>query len=336
VRELEQQRRQLPSQKPNDPTYRRLKYLRYCDDFILGFIGPKAEAQDIKQAIATFLQEELSLELNQDKTLITHAKTSQAQFLGYALSVYQADHKLSPRSGTKTKTRSINGNIRLGLPHGLVDEHLKRYQRNGKPIHEPVLIHNSEAQIINVYQQRFRGLAEYYKYAVDRAHLSKLKHGMETALTKTLANKFKTKVSKIYRKYGATRTVDNHSYKTLQVEIATPTGTRTIYWGAIPLKVVKPGSQPLNDQKYNPRSQGIYSDLIQRLKANQCQLCGSDQDCEVHHIRKLSDLKQRWRGRKEKPEWVKAMIARQRKTMVVCRQCHLKIHTGKPTPNQSS
>jgi group II intron reverse transcriptase/maturase len=333
VRKLEQQRRQLPSQETNDPNYRRLKYIRYCDDFILGFIGPKGEAEEIKQAIATFLQQELCLELNQDKTLITHAKTSQAQFLGYALSVYQADHKLSLRRGTKTKARSINGSIRLGLPYGLIGEHLKRYQRNGKLIHEPVLIHNSDAQIISIYQQRFRGLAEYYKYAVDRARLSKLKHGMEIALTKTLANKFKTRVSKIYRQYAATRLVDNHLYKTLQVVIATSTGTRTIYWGAIPLKVVKPGSQPLTDQKYNPRSQGIYTDLIQRLKANQCQLCGLDQDCEVHHIRKLSDLKQRWRGRKEKPEWVKVMIARQRKTIVVCRQCHLKIHAGKPTPN---
>lgn len=335
VADLEQQRRQIPTQDPNDPHYRRLKYVRYCDDFILGFIGPKAEAEQIKQAISKFLQEELLLEMNQDKTLITHAKTSQAQFLGYAISVYQADHKLSTRTGTKTKARSINGSIRLGIPYGLIEKHLKRYQKNNKPIHEPVLIHNSDAHIINIYQQRFRGLAEYYKYAVDRARLSQLKHVMETALTKTLANKFRTRVSKIYDKYAATRTVENYTYKTLQVEIPTQTGTRYIYWGAIPLKVVKPGRQALNDQKYNPRIQGVHSDLIQRLQANQCQLCGSDQDCEVHHIRKLANLKQRWRGRKEKPEWVKVMIARHRKTIVVCRQCHIKIHKGQPIPKRS-
>ena len=336
VAALEQQCRQLPSQDPNDPNYRRLKYIRYCDDFLLGFIGPKSEAQKIKQAISHFLHQELHLELNQDKTLITHAKTSQAHFLGYAISTYQANHKISLRTGTKTKTRSINGCIRLGLPYGLIDEQVKRYQKNGKPIHEPVLLPNSDAHIINVYQQRFRGLAEYYKYAVDRGRLSKLKHVMEIALTKTLANKFKTRVSQIYRKYATTRAVENHTYKVLQVEISTETTTRHIYWGAIPLKTIKPGTQPLNDRKYTPRIQGIHSDLIQRLQANQCQLCGSNQQCEVHHIRKLSNLKQRWRGRQEKPEWVKVMIARHRKTIVVCRQCHLKIHTGQPTPNQSS
>ena len=336
VTELEQQRRQLPSQDPNDPNYRRLKYVRYCDDFILGFIGPKSEAKEIKQAISQFLQQELQLELSQEKTLITHAKTSQAHFLGYAISVYHTNHKISPRTGTKAKTRSINGGIRLGIPYGLTDEHIKRYQKNGKPTHEPVLIHNSDAHIINLYQQRYRGLAEYYKYAVDRGRLSKLKHIMETALTKTLANKFRTSVPKIYQKYKATRSVDNHSYKVLQIEIPTPTRTHYVYWGAIPLKVIKPGTQPLNDQKYNPRMQGLHSDLIQRLLADECELCGSDQECEVHHIRKLSNLKQRWRGRKEKPEWVKVMIARHRKTIVVCRQCHMKIHTGKPTPKRSS
>lgn len=336
VADLEQQRRQYPSQNPNDPHYRRLKYIRYCDDFILGFIGPKSEAEAIKQLISNFLQKELHLELNQDKTLITHAKTDQAQFLGYAISTLHSNSKISPRTGTKTKTRSINGNIRLGIPTGLIDQHIKPYQKNGKPIHQSVLIHNSDAHIINVYQQRFRGLAEYYKFAADRAKLSKLKHVMETSLTKTLANKFKTRVSKIYRRYGTTRNMEDYNYKVLQVEIPTKSGARTTHWGAIPLNVIKPGTQILNDQKYNPRIQGIHSDLIQRLQANECQLCGSNQNCEVHHIRKLSNLKQRWRGRKEKPEWVKVMIARHRKTIVVCRQCHLKIHSGKPTPKPSS
>jgi hypothetical protein len=55
--------------------FRRLKFCRYADDFILGFTGPKAEAEVIKEQLATFLREELKLELNTEKTLITHART---------------------------------------------------------------------------------------------------------------------------------------------------------------------------------------------------------------------------------------------------------------------
>ena len=100
---------------------------------------------------------------------------------------------------------------------------------------------------MDVYQQRFRGVAEYYKYAVDRNALRKLKYVMEVALTKTLANKFKTTVASIYRKYGGKRTVNGYTYKVLVVEVPTKNGTRYIYWGGIPLKVVKPGTEPIDD-----------------------------------------------------------------------------------------
>jgi group II intron reverse transcriptase/maturase len=335
VRELEQQRRTMPSQDVHDPNFRRLKYVRYADDFLLGLIGSKSEAEAIKAAVGTFLRDKLYLEMSESKTLITHARTEYVRFLGYAISVYHSDDKLSPRTGTPVKTRSANGVIRLGIPHGLVDEIAKRYQRNGKPIHEAGLLCYSDAQIIDVYQRRFRGLAQYYKYAVDRCRLGKLKHVMETALTKTLANKFRTSVARIYRKYKSTRVVGGYTYKTLQVEVSTRRGTRYIYWGAIPLRVVKPGDEPIDDN-IGRRNVALSSrtDLIQRLQAGKCEICGFEGKCDVHHIRKLSDLKKRWKGRKEKPEWVKRMIALQRKTLVVCPECHVDIHAGRPTPKK--
>jgi hypothetical protein len=165
--------------------------------------------------------------------------------------------------------------------------------------------------------------------------LGKLKHVMETALTKTLANKFQTSVARIYRKYKGMRVVDGYTYKTLQVEVPTKRGKRCIYWGAIPLKVVKPGTEPIDDN-IGRRNVALSSrtDLIQRLQAGKCEICGFEGDCDVHHIRKLSDLKKRWKGRKEKPEWVKRMIALQRKTLVVCPECHVDIHAGRPTPKR--
>ena len=337
VQELELQRRKLPSQDVHDPNFRRLKYIRYADDFILSFIGTKSEAEEIKAAISAFLKEKLHLEMSASKTLITHSRTEHARFLGYDISVYHADDKISPRSGTLTKTRSVNGCIRLGIPYGKVDELAKRYMRGEKPIHEAGLLAFSDAQIIDVYQQRFRGLAEYYKFAADRKALRKLKYVMEVSLTKTLANKFKSTVARIYQRYGGKRTVQGITYKVLVVEVPTKNGTRYIYWGGIPLKVVKPGTEILDDN--NGRRNVTLSsrtDLVQRLQANECEICGSQEYCEVHHVRKLADLKNRWRGRKEKPAWVTTMIAMQRKTLVVCAKCHVAIHTGKPLPARST
>ncbi len=75
ARELRKQLRGTPSKDPQDPGYRRLRYCRYADDTLLGFAGPKAEAEQIKQRLAQFLRDDLKLELNPDKTLITHART---------------------------------------------------------------------------------------------------------------------------------------------------------------------------------------------------------------------------------------------------------------------
>ena len=77
-----------------------------------------------------------------------------------------------------------------------------------------------------------------------------------------------------------------------------------------------------------PTHSKVRSDLIRRLQADTCELCGSHENCEVHHIRKLVDVKKRWAGRREKPAWVQKMVMLRRKTLIVCRQCHLAIHNG--------
>jgi len=76
------------------------------------------------------------------------------------------------------------------------------------------------------------------------------------------------------------------------------------------------------------------NELIKRLLAGACELCGSTVDCEVHHVRKLADLKTK--GQAEKPSWIRVMASRQRKTLVVCRYCHEAIHAGRPTRQRTS
>jgi group II intron reverse transcriptase/maturase len=333
AQQWDKQRRQLPSQDTHDPNYRRLSYIRYADDFLLGFIGSKAEAADVKTAVGTFLREQLKLTLSPEKTLITHARTQHAHFLGYAISTQQSDTRHMPREGTRITTRAANGKIRLGIPYGRITEEIRRYQRHGKPIHERGLMHFSDAHIILTYQMRYRGLVEYYQYAVDLHRFGRLKWVMETALTKTLAHKFKISVREVYRQYHGKRPVNGYTYKTLQVEVPTTRGSSLIYWGAVPLRVVKPGSKPLVDTIQRDMKLH-YTDLTKRLRADQCELCGATSNCEVHHVRKLSDLKRRWAGRKEAPIWVQRMIRIQRKTLVVCQKCHKDIHAGRPLPNK--
>lgn len=333
AKQLQQQKRHMPSQDTHDPNYRRLKYIRYADDFLLGFIGSKAEAKDIKAAIGEFLRDKLKLTLSPEKTLITHARTQYAHFLGYAVSTQHADNRHMPRAGTRVTTRAANGKIRLGVPDGLIVEEIRHYQRQGKPIHEAGLLHFSDAHIIQTYQMRYRGLVQYYQYAVDVHRFGYLKWVMETALTKTLAHKLKISVRTVYHKYHGKREVNGYTYKTLQVDVPTTRGSSLIYWGAVPLRVTKAGTKPLSDL-IPPDMKWHHNDLTKRLCADECELCGSKEDCEVHHVRKLSDLKQRWAGRQEAPVWVQRMIRLQRKTLVVCRKCHSEIHAGKPLPNK--
>lgn len=339
VHRLEQERRSHPAVNTQDPDFRRLRYTRYADDFILGFIGSKAEALEIKAQIGRYLQEKLHLQLSNEKTLITHARTQQARFLGYAISIYDADDKIARRTYDAAKTRSINGKVRLGIPYGLLDERAKHYQRNGHSVSEPQLLQDTVPHILQTYQLRYRGLVQYYKYAVDIATFSKLKYAMEIALVKTLAHKLRIKVSRVYRRYRTTMQVNGQRYRVLQTEVDTGKRIVTFHWGAVPLKVTKVIHEPLNDNQddfNNFQYMEKRSDLITRLCAHQCEVCGAETKCEAHHIHKLADLKKRWQGRREKPLWVQKMIALQRKTLIVCPDCHRKIHNGEPLPQKPS
>jgi Reverse transcriptase (RNA-dependent DNA polymerase) len=114
ARQHRRQMQQLPSLVPTDPGYRRMRYLRYADDWLIGFIGPRSEAEAIKRRLKEFLREQLKLTLSETKTLLTHARSERARFLGYEIAVAQADHKHDRRGH-----RSINGQIgRKTCPSG--------------------------------------------------------------------------------------------------------------------------------------------------------------------------------------------------------------------------
>ena len=320
---LEKQRHELPSVDPYDPNYRRLRYCRYADDFLLGFIGPKEEAEEIKRQLGTFLQEHLKLELSKTKTLITHARTEAAKFLGYHISTFQRN---DAHEKSYYKRRVLNGKVELSLPKAVIQEQSQRYMKGNKPMHRPEMENDSVFTIISYYQGVYRGLVEYYRMAHNVYQLNQLKWIMETSLTKTLAAKLKLSVRKVYAKYHTTLLVDHKPYKGLQVVIPRGEGKKPLvaHWGGIPLR--RQMDLPLNDRPYPYWD--ARTELVQRLLADTCELCGSHTAIEVHHIRALKDLKQY--GRSEKPAWVKTMVARHRKTLIVCRSCHQDIHHGRP------
>jgi hypothetical protein len=151
---------------------------------------------------------------------------------------------------------------------------------------------------------------------------------MERSLTKTLANKHKSTSMQMRNKYRSTIETPYGPMKCLKVTIEREKGKKPLvtYFGGIPLRRQK--EVTLHDQ--TPRMfDGTRSELVKRLLADTCEMCGSKENIEVHHIRKLADLD--IEGRPEKPAWVKRMAARRRKTLVVCHDCHDAIHAGRPT-----
>ena len=175
-----------------DPGYRRLQYIRYADDHILGFIGPKAEAEQIKARLATFLRETLGLELNAGKTLITHGRTIPARFLGYDIIVQHCDTK---RTGGH---RQANGKIALRVPPNMVGEgQCARYRQHGKPWHRPRLLNLDDYDIVRIYGAEYAGVVNYYLLAQDVWRLHTLHWHALTSMLKTLAARHRSSITKM-------------------------------------------------------------------------------------------------------------------------------------------
>jgi hypothetical protein len=315
VRQLRQQLRHHPSADPDDPGYRRLRYVRYADDHLLGFIGPKAEAEQIKTRLAQFLRDDLKLELNEGKTLITHARTQAARFLGYEITVVH--HPDRP---------VVNGRVWLRVPRSVVKAKCAPYLTGGKPARRPELFNRDDLAIVSTYGAQYRGIVQYYLLAGDVWRLYRLNWAAQTSMLKTLAGKHGSTVAAMARKYKATT--------------QTPYGPRTCFEVTVERRGRKPlvgrfGGIPLIRQKtavlhdrqpppiIHPRKE-----LLMRLQAGRCEWCDQRAPVQVHQVRKLADLV---KPGGPQPVWAKLMADRRRKTLVVCTDCHQAIHATHPT-----
>jgi group II intron reverse transcriptase/maturase len=320
VRELRKRQRCLPSQDPQDPGYRRLRYARYADDHLLGFVGPRAEAEEIKARLAQFLRDDLKLELSQEKTLITPARTGAAKFLGYEITVQHSNHK------TTHGRRAVNGVVRLRVPTAVIKAKCALYLQRGKPATRAPLVNQGEFDIVAAYGAEYRGLVQYYLLAGDVHRLNRLHGVMRTSLLKTLACKYDSTGQKMAAKYKA--------------KIETPHGLRTCLQVVVERSGRKPlvarfGGMPLKRQQKAVITDRIpervvypQKELPLRLLRGRCEICEATGDVVVHHVRKLADLDQ---PGPSQPAWAKLMAKRRRKTLVVCTTCHHAIHAEHPT-----
>jgi group II intron reverse transcriptase/maturase len=324
ARSLRQRLRGLPSKDLHDPGYRRLRYCRYADDHLLGFTGPKAEAEEIKQRLGQFLHDELRLELSDEKTLITHARTSAARFLNYEITVRQNDQAIT------NGQRSSNGTVRLRVPAKVIKAKGAHYMKRGQPARRTQVMNMDDYTIVSIYGAEYRGIVQYYLLASDVYRLNRLNWVMETSMLKTLAGKHRSTVCKTAAKYKA--------------KVDTPYGLRTCFEARIertggrkPL-VARYGGIPLRPQKkavlrdHQPDRAVGPKELITRLLANRCEICERSGNVQVHHIRKLADLDKFLdrSGPTDMPAWAAIMAKRRRKALVVCQYCHDNIHAGPP------
>lgn len=181
---LEVERRNTPSVDPYDENYRRCRYVRYADDFLIGFTGSKADAEEIKAAMHNFLENELHLELSQEKTLITNASSQAAKFLGYEIKAQRANDYIDPKG-----RRGANGAIALFVPAKVIESKCQSFKRKGKVTHRNELLQEDDFSIVQQFQAEYRGLIQYYILAQNLSWFSTLYWVMETSLLKTFVPK---------------------------------------------------------------------------------------------------------------------------------------------------
>jgi group II intron reverse transcriptase/maturase len=319
ARELLRRQRSMPSMDPQDPGYRRLRYTRYADDALLGFTGPKAEAEEIRTRLARFLREDLKLELSQEKTLITHARTQAAKFLGYEITVAHDDRQVT---GGR---RRLNGTIQLRVPKTAIKAKCAPCPRRGKPASRPALKDRDDHAIISTYGAEYRGIVQYYLLAVDVWRLDRLEWVMKTSMLKTLACRHRSTVTKMARKYKAVTVTPRGPRRCFEARVERH-GRKPLVarFGGIPLRRQK--KAVITDLPQGP-ARPRRKELITRLLTGQCEWCEQPGQVEAHQVRKLADLT---RPGQPQPAWAQLMARKRRKTLIVCAPCHTAIHAGTP------
>jgi hypothetical protein len=312
LRQLNQRILRTPAAAYYDPAYARVKFLRYADDIAVGIIGPKRLAERLREEIATFLWEELRLELNREKTQVIHLPTEKARFLGYEFKA--ASSRLRRRNLRRTGSphnvvqtiKTNTGNIQLLVPLRELSKKLTKYTAKGKPTQLSGLVNQPTEHIMEHYNGMMRGWYNYYQLAENVGRLNYARYVLQYSLAKTLARKERRTVAKVFRKYGK------------HLTFTKPNGRVVCFFNA-PLTQVKKAKTTAEVDAvpdWGPRR-------TQTRLLDSCAICGNPDRIEMHHVRHIRKRGESVRG------FRLYLAALNRKQLPVCHACHRDIHRGK-------
>jgi group II intron reverse transcriptase/maturase len=311
----------LPARDSKDDNFRRLYYARYVDDFIIGFNGTKAEAEQIKSQIVSFLWDKLKLQTNDTKSFIKHSSEKGIKYLGYYLR-YIFNNKIVNDSSKKQgvqqlKSIAIN-RVQLRIPVELilrraVDRGYGKIRKNGtiRPSSCRKLGSLDDKLIVQRFSAIIRGLMEFYSPANQRSDLWQIVAFYRKSCALTLADKHKYKTAaKVYKIYGPNLKVSDPIKK-----------KETVFFYPTTLKTTgnfKLGKSniTLSDSVLDP-IQGSYKKNIKTSKSCQWPGCNQSTDLQEHHVNPVRNIKGKHLSDME--TWLRK---NQRKTVTLCREHH--------------
>ena len=322
LKDAEAMTRKVSASMAMDSTYKRLKYIRYADDFLIGVIGSKEDCAKMKEDFTIYMRDKLKLELSEEKTLITNAQES-AKFLGYEISIRKSEAMKRNKQGWLK--RPFSGRIMLTLPIATVQKKLLGLKAmelrviNGKEIWYAMprnyLTKEDPATICARYTTEIRGLYQYYRIADNISYAgNKFGYIMRYSFCKTLAKKLNSSTAKVIRKYKRDHDLAI-PYQTKKGE----TKFRIFYNDGFAKQ--EPNKDATCDNLPNTFVLP-YPTIAERLMEHKCELCGATNvQTLTYQVRKL-------KGLNPNTEWHRIMIRTWRKTLVVCEHCNVKIHAN--------
>lgn len=311
----------LPSKNTMDPAYKRLRYVRYADDFLLGIIGSKDEARVMMASVKTFLTDQLQLEVSTEKTGISKA-TDGVHFLGYGIRTYRGNRKVIHQAaeGYKGTKRSLNESIQLRIPRAKVQAFTTRKNYGlydvGKSLHRNELLHCDDVEIATIYNAEFRGFAQYYALAYAAKHdLSKLQMIWQRSLYKTLAAKHRSTVNKMVDRFK----ISPGKYVVWQVENGARIEVKV--WNLKDLVTEPNATWNVDVVSKALRSSFRKTRFIDRALTRKCSACGETEGpFELHHVNPMRTA--------AKSTLQTTLAGRTRKIRVLCKECHQHLHAG--------
>lgn len=320
IRDLTKQMRSLPSRAPFDPGFVRVKYIRYADDWIVGVTGPRCLAEQIKDEMQTFLKDVLKLQLSQEKTVITHAKTEEAFFLGTRLQVgsVNSEPKVthSHQGHRQFRLRCTGWNPLMRAPiKKLVDRlHQKGFcDGEGVAISKTAWVCLEVKHIIELFNSTNWGLLNYYRFADNFASMSRIQYILHLSLAKTLAHKLRKPVKQLFCEHG----------RNLEFSWEDSEGkARNAFFKANSDWTRNPTAFLTGREQTDPLEMHVKLRTRSRL-GHPCIICEAADGVQMHHVRHI-----RKAGGKPANGFAWLMRLQNRKQVPVCRECHRKIHRG--------